>query len=416
MQMQTPSWQPEFSTPWVASGLALTTVVFIPMGVLILIASEKAQTVRVRYDNPSSPCDYLTRLQNTKDTGITNPTPQQVLPHCDTTVSFEIPETMDPPVFLYYELTGFYQNFRRLVDSRSDEQLSGGTQDCACRDNLACPPQEHVGQYHNNGDWSLVFNDTSVKQAKDVPYGPCGQMAYTMFNDSFVLKEGTKLICDSSLFDARGERVAGVIDNRPVPPTEFENPCEKKGIAWHGDTKGSGRYQAMELNDKTLGAQGMTQAVTDIIPINTDTTFNPAAESALIEGFNKGHYWREYGHQIPLIEDLDLAVWMRPATLPTFKKLHRKVIVPLVKGTYTVTVKERYPVQGFDGEKAFVLATRTWVGGNNAVLGVAYTIIGSLACAFAIAFLLGHMNFPKGGYTQEQFDLLEQDAFSKPRD
>eukprot|EP00756_Hemistasia_phaeocysticola_P030474 Hpha_TRINITY_DN16293_c0_g3::TRINITY_DN16293_c0_g3_i1::g.14352::m.14352 len=409
MQMQTPSWQPEFSTPWVASALALTTVVFIPLGVLILIASDKAQSVRVRYDNPNAPCTYATRLQNTKNTGIANPTPDQILQYCDTTVSFDVPETMDPPVYMYYEITGFNQNFRRLVDSRSDEQLSGQTKTCACRDDLACPPQRYIGEFHGDGDLWVSLNQstgaTSWKQVKDIPYGPCGQMAYVMFNDTFTLKKGTQSICNTELFDAVGERVAG------ATATERENPCDKKDIAWSGDTRDGGRYSPMDINDETLTAQGLTTPARTVSQTNGGQSVAGAALMA--EGINRGYYWREFGHNIPRIEDLDLIVWMRPATLPTFKKLHRILRVGLEKGTYTLVVRERYPVSQFDGEKAVVFATRTWVGADNAVLGVAYTIIGSLACAFAIAFLLGHMWYPQGGYTREQFDLLEQDAFTK---
>jgi hypothetical protein len=37
-----------------------------------------------------------------------------------------VKEKMKAPVYVYYELDNFYQNHRRYVKSRSDDQLSAG--------------------------------------------------------------------------------------------------------------------------------------------------------------------------------------------------------------------------------------------------------------------------------------------------
>lgn len=50
---------------------------------------------------------------------------------CD--INITVPERMEPPIYMYYKLTNFYQNHRRYVKSRSDVQLVIVTQ-------LACPP------------------------------------------------------------------------------------------------------------------------------------------------------------------------------------------------------------------------------------------------------------------------------------
>ena len=40
-------------------------------------------------------------------------------------VEITIEEDMDSPVYMYYALTNFFQNHRRYIKSRSDEQLQG---------------------------------------------------------------------------------------------------------------------------------------------------------------------------------------------------------------------------------------------------------------------------------------------------
>eukprot|EP01062_Namystynia_karyoxenos_P002945 TRINITY_DN1102_c0_g1_i1.p1 TRINITY_DN1102_c0_g1~~TRINITY_DN1102_c0_g1_i1.p1 ORF type:complete len:462 (+),score=131.49 TRINITY_DN1102_c0_g1_i1:162-1547(+) len=426
MQMQTVSFEPEFATPWVISGLVLTAVVFIPMGTLVLIASDQIQSLRVRYDNanPSGkPCDYNRRLALGQQMYGSNVTPAQVNDSCWTTVYFNVSETMDAPVYLYYELTGFNQNFRRLVNSRSDAQLNADTTECQCRDDLACPPQRYAGDYYDNGGWKVTVNTTGETGTKDVlasqlTYSPCGQMAWAMFNDSYRIygPAGTTggsnptagaVVCDTELFDELG--------NRPVSnslATKENNPCEKEGIAWSGDTGSDGRYQPATMADNVITSKGMANYA---FAVYSASGARADQSDYIVEGINRGYYWREYGHRIPSPVDLDFAVWSRPATLPTFRKLHRIISGrPLAPGKYQLEVAERYPTHSFSGEKAVVLATRSWVGADNTVLGVAYIVIGSLAAVFSVLFFIGQVHSPQGGYTPEAFARLDQDAFSQP--
>ena len=41
------------------------------------------------------------------------------------TLTLTIPSTMKGPVYFYYKLENFYQNHRRYVKSRNDDQLAG---------------------------------------------------------------------------------------------------------------------------------------------------------------------------------------------------------------------------------------------------------------------------------------------------
>ena len=74
---------------------------------------------------------------------------------------------MTPPIYVFYELNGFYQNNRRYVISRSDTQLVNKNSP----DTSACPPQLN---YADNS--SLIIN-------------PCGLTAWSFFNDSFAVTE-----------------------------------------------------------------------------------------------------------------------------------------------------------------------------------------------------------------------------------
>eukprot|EP00755_Sulcionema_specki_P032766 Sspe_Gene.99425::Locus_72959_Transcript_1_1_Confidence_1.000_Length_1288::g.99425::m.99425 len=389
-QMKLAEWMPEFSPPWVISGMVLIAVVFVHLGAIVLIASEKAQEIEVRYDrNPA--CTYESRRKLGEALG------GPPVDNCTHTVTFTLDETLSPPVFLYYKLTDFHQNFRRFVKSRSDPQLQGKTARCECDEAAPCPPMEGPGQYHGEEGRVIVMR-TGGRQTSlgGIDYSPCGQVAYSMFNDSFVLSyvvgARKQLICDTKLFDPAGEPISSGVTN----------PCSKKGIAWEGDRKQ--RFQPSETGDRVLTRAGMAD-VTQIVVDGKVSAEDPPLDVFLKEG----HYWRELGHRIPLQHDLDFMVWARAASLPTFKKLHRRIDVELGPGTYSLEVAERYDVSSFGGEKSVVLATRTWIGGDNTVLGAAYITIGGMAALFAIGMTIAHLLNPLGAYTEETIKSLDDD-------
>ena len=92
-----------------------------------------------------------------------NYTPPDPSPQCS--IQFTIPHDLDPPVFLYYRLTNFYQNHRRYVKSLDTNQLKGDAVPSKTIDKSNCDP--------------LRLDD----QRK--PYYPCGLIANSLFNDSF---------------------------------------------------------------------------------------------------------------------------------------------------------------------------------------------------------------------------------------
>ena len=88
-------------------------------------------------------------------------------------------------------------------------------------------------------------------------------------------------------------------------------------------------------------------------------------------------------------------VWMRVAGLPTFKKLWGRLDKDLPAGDYTLTIQNNFPVQSFEGKKAFVLSTTEWIGGKNNFLGVAYIVVGGICAVLACLFLIKQLVSPR---------------------
>lgn len=82
--------------------------------------------------------------------------------NCRCKYSFTLEKSFEGDVFFYYGLTNFYQNHRRYVKSRDDNQLLGEFKDPVSSD---CSPFDRDGA--------------------DRPIVPCGAIANSLFNDSF---------------------------------------------------------------------------------------------------------------------------------------------------------------------------------------------------------------------------------------
>lgn len=101
------------------------------------------------------------------------------------------------------------------------------------------------------------------------------------------------------------------------------------------------------------------------------------------------------------MKDEHFIVWMRTAGLPNFRKLWGRLDGGIKKGTYNVTVANNYDVNGFDGNKSFVLSTTNALGGKNYFLAVCYIVVGSLCLIFAIIFLVAFLKKRKSRRANE---------------
>ena len=103
-------------------------------------------------------------------------------------MTIRLTEDIPGPAFFYYRLTNFYQNHRRYVSSRSENQLAGEGSGSVS----ACTPLISVNGTSNS---SLIYN-------------PCGLVANSWFNDEY----------------------RSIVDELDVPV-----PWERKNIAWPSD-------------------------------------------------------------------------------------------------------------------------------------------------------------------------------------
>ncbi|XP_070052317.1 ALA-interacting subunit 5-like [Nicotiana tomentosiformis] len=158
-QQELPACKPILTPQWVVTAFIFLGIVFIPIGLASLSASEKVVEIIDRYDEDCIPTNYskpelayhdrVTHIQNNKSnkTCIRN---------------LIVPKKMKHPIYVYYQLDNFYQNHRRYVKSRNDEQL----RDPKYKDDLkkTCAPEDMNG---------------------NEPVIPCGLIAWSLFNDTY---------------------------------------------------------------------------------------------------------------------------------------------------------------------------------------------------------------------------------------
>lgn len=88
---------------------------------------------------------------------------------CKCSLPFTLEEDFKGKVYMYYGLTNYYQNHRRYVKSRDDDQLLGKLSDTPSSD---CKPFAYE-------------MDGSVETNRVI--APCGAIANSLFSDSFTL-------------------------------------------------------------------------------------------------------------------------------------------------------------------------------------------------------------------------------------
>jgi len=201
------------------------------------MASQSVVEVGTRYDNTAG-C---------LSTFFNEPLEKQSLSQINglgtnCSVTLKIDKKMEAPVYVYYELENFYQNHRRYVKSRSDQQLAGKS---STGDN--CEPQLY----------------TEGADPKEI--NPCGLIAWSFFNDTYSFK----------------------VDGAPLVVSE-------KGIAWESDVESKfGSYEPANFNvdPATRGGGAITGKVQE------DEHFVVWMRTAALPNFRK--LWGKIDKDLP---------------------------------------------------------------------------------------------------------------------
>ncbi|XP_074577869.1 ALA-interacting subunit 3-like [Curcuma longa] len=105
-QQELPACKPLLTPTIVISTFSLIGILFIPIGLASLSASDIVVEIVYRYDTECIP----QQSQNDKLAFIQSSETDKT---CLTTLT--VPKNMKAPVYIYYELDNFYQNHRRLM-------------------------------------------------------------------------------------------------------------------------------------------------------------------------------------------------------------------------------------------------------------------------------------------------------------
>lgn len=138
-------------------------VIFLVFGIVLVVFSAKVKDHLVRYD--------------TKCTAPVLPVAGASFTPSKCYVSLSIPETMDGPVFVYYELDNFYQNHRRYVKSKNVNQLQGDS--VSSSDISDCSPIQYNSDLRKYRVINSALADSDLAS-------PCGLIAASFFNGIFI--------------------------------------------------------------------------------------------------------------------------------------------------------------------------------------------------------------------------------------
>uniref|UniRef100_A0A3B3DGV2 Cell cycle control protein n=1 Tax=Oryzias melastigma TaxID=30732 RepID=A0A3B3DGV2_ORYME len=312
-QQRLPAWSPMLTASTVLPFFYLLALICMLLGVWLLLTVQRTQEIKVRDSRLQG---NLPRERQRKD----------------------LSDPSDPKDLFYLSsLENFHQNLRRYMDSRDDGQMVGRKRSLKSPSSY-CKPFDF--------------------DANGVPIAPCGAVANSMFNDSFLL----------TYYTINGPSVV---------------PLLRKGLTWYTDK--NIKYRNPKADNQTLAEvfEGTTQPSFWQKPVYRLDPFDPSNNGFINE---------------------DLIVWMREAAFPNFKKLYgilyranKPYTNGLPAGNYSATISYNFPVQYFRGRKELVLTTVSWFGGQNHFLPIAYLVTSSLILLTAVVLTGVWWKFGKDG-------------------
>ncbi|ODN93386.1 transcription regulator [Cryptococcus wingfieldii CBS 7118] len=347
-QQRLKAWQPILTPKAVIPTLFIIGIIFAPIGGLIVWGSGKVTTITLDYTqcDASGPTD-----------GSFQTMPSDAYNYNLATSSSVSKSSISPPTWT------FSNDSSRTVGEQS-----------RCEIEFEVPYDLGPGlflyyklsnYYQNHRRYAMSFDASQLKgdyrslsqinggdckpitSSNDKPYYPCGLIANSVFNDTF-----PQVVL---LNPSNGAQ------NQTYNFTE-------SGIAWGGIAK-------------NYATAPNYPSSTDVIPPPNWALRYP---NGYVDGFPN------------LREDEHFQVWMRVATLSTFRKLwSRNDDEVMTQGRYRVVAYMNYPVKQFSGTKSIEISTVSWIGGKQPFLGWAYIAAAILCVALAVAGLIRHLVKPR---------------------
>lgn len=315
-QQRLPAWQPMLSAGIVIPGFVLIGLAFIGIGVALFVTSRSITVLELDYTGveSNSPCFKCS------DPSVKN---------CLCTMDFSINTLFQGPVFFYYGLSNYFQNYRKYSVSKDENQLSGDLDYFTSPDD-DCSPYQY---------------DSANK-----PIVPCGSTANSMFNDTFKLYQ---------IVNGKKKQV----------------PLDGKGIAWWTDY--NVKYRNPSVTPLKNAFNGTVKPIFWPKPVYELDPTDPANNGFINQDFL---VWMRTA-ALP-----DFRKLYRRITQGDYTE-------GLPAGNYSLEISYNYPVLTFDGRKKVVLSNVSWMGGKNEFLGIAYLVIGSLCIVMSIVMLIVYAKF-----------------------
>lgn len=290
---------------------------------------------------------------------------------------------MDPPILVHYELTNFHQNHKNYYQSRDAFQLLGRlSKDQTDLEKSLCDPLNKLGNIWLN---------------------PCGLIANTFFNDIFRLQSGDDANGNPLVLREDDIAWASDLEYKYAQPDGFDKePCEEEFATPFLNSNGTLTCDATCCSQRTRtdGEETNLTWSCDHPAIAKDENDQDQCWRYHYPDEDITQYLYEtYGDVISPLEGVmneHFVVWMRVATLPTFRKLYGFFEQPIKKGEkFVIEVEANYVVETFRGTKSLIVSTTNIFGGKNEILGQSFIVLGFFCLVVGVLFSAKHWLRPR---------------------